>query len=444
MRIAMSTKSYLEDLPPDFQIPCERVPRSHYGEVMFRTKDDVYDDLNMSATLIDHDGEYYFWITMELGIIRPIIVDFIYEGICGVTSKLKKEHLYVGASHTHTAPLYARNPLLASHKPGYVETRETVFAEMLEHYGRIAAALFRACEAKLTEFHSDIKVTEIEGCYANRDDLKLPEGCFADPEGARRPCDKHVALIRFFSSGTDELIGMWLNMSCHSTIMLPHHKKLSSDLVGQVCKKLFQRFGVYPQPFCGCQGDVGPMTWVGETEQDNLDELERVSGSIVEQILSDPEQFRPVAIDRFEVEELSLGYRYQVAPDEIQKRLDRVLAIQASQPNAFERSRYDSNVKIHSARLGTTQFSGSLDGKAIHLGEIKLAVFNGELVSDLGAKLTRYRPHDYRLIVGYINDEAGYLVSTDDCWESMSRIIPLGLPAALVQLMSERLDSFDP
>lgn len=422
IRIAISTKSYV----PDFEVHFIRNNQNVLG-----TREDFYDDFMMSTTLIEDNDDYYFWITIDYGVVRPIVVDLIYEGICKITSKIKKKNLFVGATHTHSSPQHSKNQAQASHEQGFVETRENTFVEFLDHLGKIAGELFVECESKLTTFHSDIKVTEIEGCYSNRNGLDMP-------------CDKNLTLIRFMKNDTNELVGMWMNMSCHSTVMWPRNVKMSSDLVGGVAKKLAKYYGIYPQPSCGCQGDTSLRLTKKKTNsvEEDLVELDRITNSIVNQVTKD-DNFEPILIDRFDVKEISLKYSYQIDPKETEMRLKKILDDQAKEPDEHTKFLYDGNIKIFKHRLGATEYNGSLESKAINLGELKIGVFNGELVNSLGLEIVRHLPHNHQLVVGYINDEAGYLVANDNKnFESLARIIPSGLTRVLVDLVIDRLNSF--
>lgn len=422
MRISLKSKSYVPDFP---------IPFMQGGKVTFGTE--VYDDLMMSATLIEYEGSYYYWLTLDIGIIRSIMVDLIYEGICNYTSKLEKDHLFISATHTHSGPIQTTDPARASHEPGFVETRETVCAEFLDHLGKVAGELFVDCEGTLCKFHSDIMVTQIEGCYSNRN-------------GLDQPCDKSFTLIRFFDDVENTLVGIWMNMSCHSTIIHPRNEKMSSDLVGGIAKRLAKHYGVYPQPSCGCQGDTSTrLTRNNKTAnaQEDLIELDHIITSVVDQVLTN-EQFEPIVIDRFDVQKIELGYDYYIDPEETEKRLCDILTRKAKEPDRHTKFLYDGNIKILKHRLGANRYFGKIEGWAIHLGELKIAGISGELVNSLGLRLIKHEAHDHRIILGYINDEVGYLVEdTENNFESIARIIPIGMPTVFVGLLLERFEKYD-
>lgn len=423
MRLACSTMSFLDNLPENVKLPYRKGATL---KIVLGGKEDAYDDMRISASLIEFKDEYYYWVTIDTGIIRPIICDIMYEQICNYTSCLKKENLIITATHTHSCVLYTKFDY-KQHDPRHVETRDNVYVDVIEHWGNIAGMLFCECEAKLTEFEADIKVVEIEGCYGNID-------------GDDKPCDKNFSLIRFFKKGTKEIIGMWMNMACHALVMFCSAQKITSDLVGGVAKKLEAYYHVYPQASLGCQGDTHPGSSLWN-EQKDLKKLEQLSSSIAKQVITKG-VFEPIVIDWFEVQRISLTYFYEVGQEETRKRYEALLQERDSLPEE-ERGRYTGNIRIQEQRIGATKFEGILDSMAINLGEVKLALFNGELLNELGMELVRHESHDHWLIVGYVNSEAGYLTPRDEgCWPAKSRIIPLGLPNVLVNLVKERLKSF--
>lgn len=408
----------------------EPIPFTRNDKIVFGMLSDCADSFMMSATLMEEDNKLIFWITMDLGIVRSILVDVLYERLLEITDEVAKENFLVMATHTHSGPQPYRFPAEASHNPDFIETPDTLFEPLVSDMAETMKACFLECKASLHEFTADFKTVHIDGCYSNRNGLDAP-------------CDKSITLIRFFRLPEKSLYGMWLNMSCHSTLIHPRNEKMSTDLVGQTVKKTALLTGIYPHPFCGCQGDTSTRLTRRKTQnsQEDFQQLEELSAEIVRQL--DPlNGYHPLHFNQLIHQRISLGYDYEVDKNEAKKRLDAILKAQAQEPEEHRKFLYQGNIKIFTQRLNASRYHGSLDAHLLIFGALKIIVLNGELVNELGLKLVRHDPDNLVLIAGYCNHEAGYLVNQyEENFESIARIIPKGLPYVLIQLIEERLNA---
>lgn len=375
MKMACSAKSYLDGLTEEFELPMPAKGDSF----SIGSKGDVYDDLIISATLIEDGGQQVFLVTLEVSFIRPLLVEHIYESIRQVAPELKKENLFVNATHTHTGPVYSRDQQASNHKPGAEESDDRLFLELVEHWGRLAAGLYTECRANLTECYGEIASVALEGCFSSR-------------EGLDAPCDKYGTVIRFSECGTGRRIGMWLNLACHS-LFHPEFGLLGSDLIGGTAKKLQELYGVYAQPLAGCQGNTSTKHTGRRTTgiQDAIEEKDRVAEEIVRQ-LRQGAVFEKLDMAECRVQHLTLQY-------------------------------------------DCCGSSGTLAVGILSFGTWKLALFNGELVNTLGPELTCHESGRHRLVVCYVNGQTEYPL--DESGQDGKAPVPLA--KAMIGMAAEAL-----
>lgn len=419
MKIAFSAKNYLCGFDSEYKIPMpEKIDTFTFG-----TKNDAYDALMMSATLIDDEGERSFFVTLEVSFIRPLLVQHIYGSLHKVAPDFKKENLFVNASHTHIGPVYSKDQYASNHMPGAVEADDNLFMDLVLHWSSMAAQMYTECAANLKDFYADIASVALEGCFSSR-------------VGLDAPCDKTATVIRFFDRKSDRQLGMWLNIACHS-VFHPEFGMMGSDLIGGTAKKLQTLYGVYAQPFAGCQGNTSTKHTGRRTTgiKDSIEEMDRVSGEIVEQI-RERAVFEKFEADTCKIHNLVLNYDCDVDPVRLQFELDKIITAQA-QDNNLER--YASQIKMLSQRTTMTKKHGALAASIVKLGQLKLAMINGELENTIGTELTHHNGNQHCLVACYVNGQEQYQLDSsvkNDGWS-----VPAGLASVMVNMV--RADLMD-
>ena len=420
-RIAMKTISYLPDHPFKFG----------FVEQEDITKERTYDDFQMTATVMDFSGENVVWVGLDIGGISTAIYDVFAEEI-GKVIDVKPTNLYISGTHTHSGPNFSKNRT-------WGEESRADMDEICFTTAKKAAEMVKECMGRLEPFTAEIKVTGIEGCYSNRNSL----------DG---PCDKNVTLIRFKNAETGKPIGMWFNMACHSTMIYPRNLKMSTDIVGNVNKRLAAHYGIPVLSTAGCQGDTSTRLTrqrlgYPDTEEHDLADLDRIVSGIVDQVLAQPEDFEPINIDRFQVTCYEVGFHYTLDPEVTERKIANLEAEIAAETNADQARIKTSALRGVKSRRGQSDFKGVLKCRAINMGEVKIGVFPGELVASLGLQVVRHESHDHRLVACYTNDRGcGYLVEVAEYgknFESLSSIVPVGTPEVITTMMVKELDQFD-
>lgn len=425
-KIAQCTKCCLPDFPVRFRAQ---------NQIVTGTKDDVYDELTMSTLLFSFNDELAAWVSIDIGNMIPAVRDIIYQKVKEAFPELKKTKFMVNGTHTHEGPEFYQDPVMMGNKLNHIITEADLDMDFVSFLAERTKAMLVECRNKLRPFYAEIGVVSIEGCYSNRN-------------GLEEPADKDISLIRFLDEETDGLLALWMNMSTHSTLLHPRNLKMSGDLVGQVCEKLGKEFGCRPLPTVGCAGDSSTRLVRHRSDDfaDDLKELERISTSIVTQIM-EKVVFYPIDIYKMETKEVELVYRYYIDPQKTQFKIDALKKQADMETNPDRKRLFMSSRRVLLARVGVHEISEDLIGTAIDMGELKWGAFPGELVGSLGLKVIRHKPHDHRLVACYINDKHGYLVEKEKYdsrgFESIAAIIPAGLNEVLTDMIIKELDGFD-
>ena len=427
-QIAMKTVSYL----PEWEF---RYRRS--GQYVYGTNKDILsgDDFKMTMTLFNFDGQYTCWIGMDMARCDKGFYEVMWEGIQKVTDLIDRDHFLVSGTHTHTGPTFNKREDMA----GDSDKKESM-DKLAYHCAALAGLLFLEIKDSLREFDSEIKTVKITGAYSNRNDLN-------------GPCDNNAVMIRFLDHETKENLGMWFAMNCHSTMMFPKNTCLCTDLVGFVSHAVAEHYGICVMPMCGAQGDTSTRLTRRRTDEpdNNINELRRISGMVIDQVLESEDGFEAIELNRFTVKHFSVSFVYDLDPKilnaSIKKAEEDIRIAEASGDREQIRAKKTGLDGIYRRLNSPLHSTGTIPCSAYNLGELKFAAFSGELFAELGLKVIRHEPHDHRMVVCYINDRGcGYLVNRSEygkSFESMSSIIPIGIPEVLTDMAISELDQFD-
>lgn len=430
-QVAIKSLPYLPEHNIPYRFPIRHVQGGNENAKLFWDKEgNCYDELLMSATLFNFDGKYVFWIGMDIGGISKAAYEYIFNQLCKVTDCLTRDTFIINSTHTHSGPWMEKN---FGKNKNSLDT-SNLHMEFTEHVASVALRLFDLCKADLKEFDTEISVTTTEGVYSNRNALD-------------KSCDKNINLIRFKEKNSDNLIGMWMQLSCHSTIIFPKNPKLSSDLVGNVRDLLSAHFQCPVMPMVGAAGDTSTRLTRqrGDSIELDYEELKRLSNLAYEQVIGNS-NFKSINIDRFEVEKVELAYHYSLNHDRMKQRLVELDKQIENETNSQQlRLLVQSKEGLKQKINEPTDASDTLVGRAWNLGDLKFGVFPGELVSSLGKKIIQYNDNDIHLVLCYLEESVGYLVEIEEYgknFESITSNIPVGLPEVLVEMIRKKLEEF--
>ena len=418
-RAAMKTIIYLDET-------CKETFRWKNADSKNLSKDDFYDYLTMTGTLLEINGKYVYWVGMENIGVPNILRQRLYDKL---KDKLDFEALIINGTHTHSGPGFTKTEMMSSRKAN----EDQLYMGFVNYCVDLMHDLFFALEKELKPFTAEISVVPIEGCYGNRNDLSLP-------------ADKDINLVSF-KDMDDNLIGLWMEMTTHSTVIFPKNPKITGDMVGNVRRKVSEYFNCPVMPFVGCAGDSSTRLTRQRSDDPALDyaELMRLVTSISEQIF-EKASFAPLVIDRFETAVMQLSYAYKKDKEAIKRRLHKLEQEIEEENNPQQKKiKGDSKMALQFSLNGPLEASDTLVGKVYNFGELKFGVFPGELVASLGLQIISHKPHDHHLVLCYTPDDVGYLVEKEEYgknFESLTSSIPAGLPEVMTEMIQKKLEEF--
>ena len=123
--------------------------------------------------------------------------------------------------------------------------------------------------ASLEKATVEMEVSKIEGYYGNRNDINAPS-------------DKDVITLKFLNKN-NELVGSWLNIAIHSTVLGPNNRYCSYDLIGKLREYIVADSQKPVMAMMGAAGDISNRQY---RQGDDFEELKRTASGIYNQIKS--------------------------------------------------------------------------------------------------------------------------------------------------------------
>lgn len=361
-----------------------------------------------------HDDPYAILLLLEEGGERVLFVGI---DVCQVSlSRTKKmrallsslldvrdELVVISAVHSHSCPNGLRDGSSISHDtPGYEDLVT----------GLVVQAASRLSE-RLTEAKPKILSTRINGWYSNRNDKN-------------KPFDDQAFIVRFVADD-GSVVGAMQNFNCHSTVVGPFNRLITSDLQGSVRALLAPWVGITPYAFTGASGDLGNRQF---RRGDGFDELQRTAVGISAEFMRG--SFEPVELGVPTVREFIHDVDYDnrqffARYKELLNEAKQTLADDSSTATAKKLAR--TEVRRLSEKLEIDHVQFPIVMRVIDFGGIVFVTFPGELGSVLGMRIKSMFLPRRCIVVGYANDAQGYFVPGEDFglgYESFVTKLPRG------------------
>lgn len=363
----------------------------------------VLDELYCRALCLRTGGETFVWVTLDLCRLEEEISSYI-RRVVGAKYCVPVEHIILSTIHTHSGPDVSfedegedRNRRKADYRSYMVSQ---VFAAVDECFDRGFLEV-TPCMVRGT----------IDGMYGNRN--------YRDEPG-----DKEVNLI-LFRNANHVAAGIF-NMACHPTVLGIHNMKISSDLLGNIGKMLDEKYNTTFITMQGACGDMGNRQY---RQGNDEAELWRVCAGIMEQIdsLAGDEramELKPVAV---KTSQYMVRHRYDTGALSAQLKEDeRKLAAAVTED---EKKLLWSGIRHMKRKLEKGSVDVTLKTVIYHLGDLDVVTVPGELFSGFGLQIKAAMEAPMRIVWGYANYSAGYIVERDEYgkgYESMQTPFPQG------------------
>ena len=368
----------------------------------------VADELYTEAMVLKVDHQILIFVSFDLiGMDKEVNEELRTE--LSKKYDVPYENINIGFVHTHSAPEYSRTGIFGRVSraiPGYMDY-------VVE---QIKAAVEECMQSEFKEVKAYYKDTVVNGYYSNRNGL--------DKVG-----DNHITLVTF--EDEDNVVGGFLNFTCHSTVLGPQNYFVSSDLAGYLNREFQARYGVAPITMIGAAGDMSNR----QLRQGNdYAELKRVGEGIMAQIDANP-QHDELHIEHLTVQKVDYYKEYKL---DVEKKKAQIAVIKERLANA---KTFDET-KVYTSALAGAEGSlkhteGTMDCKSVlyKLDDLYICTIPAELFSCFGLKIKKEMNVKCPIVWGYSNYSVGYLADKAEygsSFETAASEIPEGTTEEIV------------
>lgn len=376
----------------------------------------VLDRLYCRALALRIDDQVFLWITLDLCRLEKEISDYP-RRVLAAKYSIPEEHIVISTIHTHSGP-----DISFENEGEDRNRRKAVYREFCMK--QIFEAADECFDRGFLEVTPYAVQGTIDGVYGNRN--------YKD-----KPSDKDVNLILFRNE--NHVVAGIFHFTCHPTVLGIHNMKISSDLLGNVGKALDEKYQTIFITMQGACGDMGNRQYrQGNDEK----ELWRIRDELMRQMdrIGQKETRLELKADAVKTMEYKIRHVYdreeikaQIEAD--QKKLDKAV-------DEDERKLLWSGIRHLKRKLDAGQVDISLKSQIFHLGDLEIATVPGELFSTFGMEIKDSMKAPVRLVWGYANYSAGYIVEKDEFgkgYESMSTPFPQGEAETYVEQIISKI-----
>lgn len=318
-------------------------------------------------------------IIMEDSVIKPA------KRFLSKKYGLKNEQIVIGCIHTHSAPAYFKL---------YYEDTHVETSLQKELISQIIECVEDAFE-NMKEAECRIEKATIQGLYGNRNKMNGYS-------------DKDVYSFHLSKDGIP--FATLLHMACHPTILDGSNYYLSADLFGWIRQKLYRQSGIPVMIMNGCTGDVSTRFY---REKKGIEELERVSSSLVSQLTQS--EIVQAELGPMHFLQVKAEYPFDAVSDEWTqneiKRLQKIIDTNPDAPEAIMSEQLLKNLMIKCCRSPMTLH---LTSHIISCGQVLFISLPGDITAELGRRLQDAFPDHLVIPVCYCENYSNYFVCEED------------------------------
>ena len=398
------------DITPDF-------PMYMRGYAMRTGKSiGVLDRLYSRILALRIDGQTFLWITLDLCRLEPEITDYM-RRVLSAKHSIPMEQIVISTIHTHSAPDISFEDQGEDRNHRKARYRDLMIRKTFE-------GVDICFDRGFLEVSPYMVKGQIQGVYGNRN--------YKD-----KPSDQEVNLILFRNE--NHVAAGIFQFSCHPTVLGIHNMKLSSDLLGNVGKALDEKYHTTFITIQGACGDMGNRQYrQGNDEQ----ELWRVRNQIMEQIDGFALHEEPIRLEKIQVKTTQYRVYHTYDIPEIRRQIEEDERKLAEAATEDERKLLWSGIRHLKEKVEQGGVDVTLKSLIFHLGDLDIVTVPGELFSAFGLQLKQAMKGKLRIVWGYANYSAGYIVEKDEFgkgYESMSTPFPQGEAEKYVEQLIEEL-----
>lgn len=366
----------------------------------------ILDDLYCTAMILEHNQTKICFLAYDLLQFDLVLSNRIRTNVSKVI-KVDPQFIYTMPSHTHAAPEILSDGLFG------VKTESSVTEGYLDFLVDISIKTASLANQSLIEVTPSYSEIEVEGYYGNRNNKEAY-------------ADKKIRFIQF--NHNTKLVGIFVNLSCHPTILGAKNTHISSDLFGVIRSKLEELYHCPVIITNGAEGDVSNRHY---RKTDDMLELNRTGFGILNQIPF-PLPINSLPVTELKVYPRQFKFNCSIDTTRLKDAINRnnQLILNTSDTDQLKILNATNTILKHQI-LQKEVTHCDIEYSLIDLGSILLVTLPLELFSSLYKMIISEL--DNIIIIGLTNTSIGYCVdeiSYDNTYE--------GLTSALIKGEGER------
>lgn len=357
---------------PDYPVYLSGYPRDE-------KTDNVHLAPKIRALTIETGGTKICFCVVDTILVTSEMTDQVRQKVCDASDFLY-ENIHLMATHTHSAPCIAKMNL--PDPPMDENWREKTVAGCIE-------TVIRSAECR-KECDCYYNAEKAEGIYGNRND----------------PCgEENKSMFMFSFYAGDELLGRFINLSCHNTVNSTENK-ISSDLFGGIALQL-EKDGTFCMITNGFSGDISTRLY---RQGNDTHEIDRVSGLLSDQILK-MERGKKIEAKNLR-NALVCTHAYQNF-DQNLRAVDRYQILQKKKEEDRLCGWEDFILESYEIRHKIGKFHHLLETSIVKMDSYVFVTMPAEPVAHFDSYIRSRFPDITFVLLGTCNGYAGYLVADD-------------------------------
>ncbi len=359
-----------------------------YGARGTNRSEGVHDPLFARALVLAAGGETVALATLDLGSIRK-------ENTLSVRQAVREaagfDHVFLNASHTHSAPLFEADFPSAEH-PWVEELEQKAASVVLEAHAALRPARIAVGWGRASEGHNRRRVRSsgsVEMLWRNRE--RMPTA----------PLDESVGVLAV--DGADgEAIATVVNFAVHPVILGPENMLVSADYPGAMAALLAERGAGVPLFLQGAAGDINPFWDKTPPAEGGFEQVRMAGERLAHEVLRVRADLAAAKAFRYPE---SLSVRRHLVPLEPRWDLDSPIVEEGFRRHGLEaalaryRTRFPSE---REAEVNTLVVGGRGES------QFALATFPGEFFVEHQLRLRAASQVPHVFFAGYTNGELAY------------------------------------
>lgn len=352
---------------------------------------DVLDPLYATALVIEQNDRIFVFLGFDLLMLDERLVVLMRNAIF-LHTKIPYEHIFIMPSHTHAGPEILEDGLfgiklqdvLLGYRESLVDKVKQISFEALHELQDV-----RCCFTKL----------ELKELFTNRND-------------PNKRIDRFLRLIAF-KNNNGEIMGSFVNLACHPTILGPENTSISSDFFG-ILREVIQ--DQYHFPVLMSNGAAGDISNRHTRISSDVSEMNRVREKLKQQL--------PLSLDWTPVEDglefIRYNYTFKtiLQKERMHAMIDHNDQLLQAELNVDKIKLLNASNTVLKAYLSRpTEGQISIEYNILKLGSLILCFLPMELFSSHYLDLKSRLKHEL-ILVGLSNISIGYLVDEDAYGES--------------------------